>query len=104
KTGEIVQRLATAYPEIIKYFRHEIKLGYSQNYQFLIAHALGDFIAHLDGDDIWLPGKLEAQLRFMKDHPHCSAVFTNAIVFNKDHAILGVYNNKQPELQDINYL
>jgi glycosyltransferase involved in cell wall biosynthesis len=33
-----------------------------------IGAADGDYIAFLDSDDIWLPGKLAAQVAFMRDH------------------------------------
>ncbi|MGH7741333.1 MAG: glycosyltransferase family 2 protein [Candidatus Eiseniibacteriota bacterium] len=33
-----------------------------------LAEIRGDYIAFLDSDDIWLPGKLERQLRFMREH------------------------------------
>jgi glycosyltransferase involved in cell wall biosynthesis len=42
-----------------------------------IAQAGGDWIAFLDSDDQWLPGKLEAQLRAMESSG-CSASSTNA--------------------------
>jgi glycosyltransferase involved in cell wall biosynthesis len=29
----------------------------------------GDFIAFLDSDDEWLPGKLASQMKFLEDHP-----------------------------------
>lgn len=103
-TASIIQQVAEAYPGLIKFFRHEKKLGPSQNIKFLIEQASGDFIAHLDGDDFWLPGKLERQLQFMDGHQDCIAVYTNAIVINKESMLLGVFNNRQPEIQDINYL
>jgi len=34
-----------------------------------IAAASGRLIAFLDSDDLWLPGKLSAQVTFFKDHP-----------------------------------
>jgi glycosyltransferase involved in cell wall biosynthesis len=70
----------------------------------LIEQANGDYIAHVDGDDFWLPGKLERQLQFMDKHQACSAVYTNAVVVDKENMLLGVFNNRQPEIQDINYL
>ena len=45
----------------------------------LIARADGEFIARTDGDDYWLPGKLQRQLEYLLAHPDCAAVYTNAI-------------------------
>jgi glycosyltransferase involved in cell wall biosynthesis len=41
-------------------------------------------IASLDADDIWLPGKMEAQLRHLTAHPEVSAVFTHLKTFRDD--------------------
>lgn len=40
-----------------------------------IAHARGEFIAFLDADDYWFPGKLEAQVRYFDAHPDVGFVF-----------------------------
>ena len=40
-----------------------------------IAAASGDFIAFLDADDIWLPGKLASQVQYLQAHPDVGVVF-----------------------------
>ena len=49
-----------------------------------IHRARGQFIAFLDDDDIWLPNKLDAQRRYMADHPRCDAVHSAAWAFYSD--------------------
>jgi glycosyltransferase involved in cell wall biosynthesis len=38
-----------------------------------IDEARGKYVALLDHDDTWFPGKLDAQVRFMQSHPDCVA-------------------------------
>lgn len=37
--------------------------------------ARGELIAFLDADDVWFPGKLAAQVRYMETHPEVGVVF-----------------------------
>ena len=41
-----------------------------------IAESRGDFIAFLDADDVWLPGKLDAQLAVLASDPDLGGVYT----------------------------
>ncbi|MCK7509398.1 MAG: glycosyltransferase [Desulfobacterales bacterium] len=42
------------------------------------------YIAFLDDDDIWLPEKLEQQIAFLKNHPHCVLLGSNALIMKEN--------------------
>jgi glycosyltransferase involved in cell wall biosynthesis len=104
RTEEIVRGLAARFPELIRYFRHENRLGPGGNYQFLIRQVRGEYIAHLDGDDYWLPGKLAAQVSVLDNSPECVAAYTNAICVNDAGRMLGVFNNPLVDRFDLESL
>jgi glycosyltransferase involved in cell wall biosynthesis len=79
-------------------------LGPSQNYQDMIRRASGDFIAHIDGDDYWMPNRLAAQLAHFSEHPECVAVYSNAHIIDDAGQLIGAFNNPQPEIFDTEYL
>ena len=42
-------------------------------------HASSDYIAILDADDVWLPGKLKSQMSYLGDNPDCDAIFADEV-------------------------
>ncbi len=40
--------------------------------------ATGEFVGFLDSDDLWLPGKLDAELRVFAEHPAVNAVISDS--------------------------
>jgi len=85
-------------------FHHPHNLGPTGNLAFLVARARGACIAHLDGDDHWLPGKLAAQLAVIDTDPDVAAVYCNARVVDAEDRTLGVFNRDVPARLDLHAL
>ena len=92
-TSSIVAALARQHPGVVVHLRNEPRLGVCANLKSLLLRASGEFIAILDGDDYWLPGKLKAQLSYMQMHPECVAVYTNATAVNESGQRIGLFND-----------
>jgi glycosyltransferase involved in cell wall biosynthesis len=72
--------IATAYcarsPDHIRYLSHEggTNRGMSASRNLGLRAAAGSLAAFLDGDDSWLPDKLEQQVALFKEHPEAVMV------------------------------
>ncbi len=75
-TRKIVQEFESKYPKIIKPIYQEKNIG-GGVHNFLTVHqaAIGEYIAHVDGDDFCLPGKLQAQADLLDADHDCNIVF-----------------------------
>lgn len=54
---------------------HLTGTGVSRARNVGMAQSRGELIAFLDADDVWFPGKLEAQVRYFGAHPDVGVVF-----------------------------
>lgn len=65
----------------IRVFRNDKNSGVAATRNKALDLAVGDYIAFLDSDDLWLPQKLEKQVAFM-DTNHYALTYTNYQKFN----------------------
>ena len=68
---QIAKEYAKQYPDKVFYLEHEghKNKGTSASRNLGLAHSHGDLIAYIDGDDIWLPRKLERQVDILRKQP-----------------------------------
>lgn len=76
RVPSVARRYAETYPGRVRYLRHPdgANRGMSASRNLGLAQARGTYVAFLDGDDTWLPGKLKAQLQLFADHPEAGMV------------------------------
>lgn len=73
----IAQSFTRRHPEKIRYLTHlnRANQGMSASRNLGVREAKGDYIAYLDGDDIWLPSKLAQQLHIISQQPQAAMVY-----------------------------
>ncbi len=86
-TPAVIQRFIDAHdqrlPTRIVLIRQK-NAGVSRARNVGIVKAGGDFIAFLDGDDLFMPSKLEKQLALLEAHPEACGVFCGLFQFMDD--------------------
>ena len=75
------------YGDKIKYLYQENR-GSSRARNVGLSSSCGEFIAYLDADDIWLPGKLSLQVKVMKELPEVGLVFSDFSGINENGKIV----------------
>jgi glycosyltransferase involved in cell wall biosynthesis len=83
-TPQILREIQEKYPERLKIFLHQTNLGVTKNHTRGLLECDGDFIAFQDGDDLFLPGKIQKQVEFMLKYPDCTISFHDVDVFDSE--------------------
>ena len=86
-SGEIVEAMAIDHPSI-KLIRQENR-GVSAARNRAIEEAEGEFVALLDGDDIWREGYIAEICRLIERHPDCGAYATGFYIIDGDQIVKG---------------
>jgi glycosyltransferase involved in cell wall biosynthesis len=87
-TREIIADYASRYPHTVRALLHKTNIGGGvQNYLSVHAAARGIYVAHVDGDDFCLPGKLQYQADILDSDPSCNIVFHRVLALLPDGAL-----------------
>ena len=82
-TRAIVQEFVDKYPDMVKPVFHEKNIGPTQNYFSVHNRVTSQYIAHLDGDDYCLPGKLQILTKQLDSDSNCAIVWHRMHIINE---------------------
>lgn len=74
-TRDILNEFAIRYSNLFKIHLHSRNIGPYENFKYIHRQASGEYIAHIDGDDYCLPGKLQMQSNILDQEPQCNIVW-----------------------------
>lgn len=84
RTPEIISNLEKIYPNLIRTIQRSNNIGVFKNFTETHNLAHGEFVCHCDGDDRFLPGKLQAQYDFLTKNESYSVCWHRVNIFTDD--------------------
>jgi glycosyltransferase involved in cell wall biosynthesis len=72
QTWNLIENLADSRIKAFSYENGGVAVARNRG----ITHAIGEFIAFIDADDLWTPDKLELQLDALKQHPEAGVAYS----------------------------
>jgi glycosyltransferase involved in cell wall biosynthesis len=106
-TRGIVLEFAEKYPDVVKPIYHEKNAGGrgTNNLLAVYSAACGNYIAHMDGDDYMLPGKLQLQVDELEKNPDCVMCVHEMKRFDQQNErFLGLVSKNIPVKSNIEFL
>lgn len=98
RTWQIVEEFAAKYPHLVIPVPHKKNVGVGLNYRSAHDRARGEYVAHCDGDDVWLPGKLAYQADLLDRNPAASQCWGCAYLIDDNGERLGVFPSRVARL------
>lgn len=79
---EVIEKYAQTHPDLIRPFYQKQNVGIPRNKSFALEQVRGDLVTYVDGDDRFLPKKLEMELETLLNHPEAQIVYSNVYHIN----------------------
>lgn len=93
-SAEIIRNIQKTHPEVVYYLQPQnMGAGYARNKSLELAH--GQYVAFLDSDDEWMPGKTVKQLELMKEKNSPFSYGAIEMIDENDNVIKGKRDVKE---------
>ncbi len=83
-SAHLLHELAEKYPERLQVHINKINLGITPTHSIALKNCTGEYVSYLDGDDLFLEGKIRHQVAYMESHPKCVISHHNVEVFSDE--------------------
>ena len=96
---DVIEHYVSRFPDLIKPIYHERNTGVSQTRNDALAAVRGDYVTFVDGDDRFLPTKLEREADVIRKNRDADMVFSNYYSVNENGQRIWrwIENEKPPE-------
>jgi hypothetical protein len=99
---EVIEGYESRYPDLITPIFHTQNQGVAQARVHALQAVIGDYVTSVDGDDRYLPHKLEKEARLLADQPDVQIAFSNNYYMSETGQRTGTWiTNKQPPHGDV---
>lgn len=88
---EIIKKFELEYPNLIRAFYNKRNIGRPKNKNFAQKQIRGDLITWLDGDDRFLPEKLEKEYMALKRNQTAKIIYSNFFHIDKNGQRIGLW-------------
>lgn len=99
RTVELVSRIAQKYPDKVRIFQNERKMGYCRNFESAVQRTSGDIVFLCDQDDVWFPDKVASMLRVFAEDPNIVVVYSDAVLTNEELQPTGTVFEKRRDAE-----
>ena len=99
---EYILSLKEKYPNLVSYFFQPQNVGIPKNKNTGFKLASGELVTYLDGDDCYLPNKIEQEVSYLQENPIVDVVYSNFHFFNEDTGLNLIWEDKSGKRKDFN--
>ena len=93
----LIQEFESSNPEIVNGILLQEDPGLPQTRNRALEEVSGDYVSILDGDDRFLPHKIESELKKLHLNPDFGAIYSNYYIINRSGGRISLrYSTKQP--------
>jgi glycosyltransferase involved in cell wall biosynthesis len=80
----VIAGYVSRYPGLITPIYHAQNLGVAQTRNDALLAVTGDYVSYVDGDDRFLPAKLEKEAGLLREHPEAQIAYSNSYFITAD--------------------
>ncbi|TSA17282.1 glycosyltransferase, partial [bacterium] len=88
---DVISGFQRRYSDLLKCHRHEQNLGMLKNANYGARKATGELISFMDGDDRWLPRKLECEWAALERNPSARMAYSNVYTIDDEGRRTGIW-------------